>query len=101
MRFTQKKKNTDSGTNMLNEMGPKTSLNDSVPVNTSEIIELKLPELKGLRINVLKLIFDKLTNKELLKMGLVCKEFYSLSREDRFWKSFMEKVNFYLFYFFY
>jgi hypothetical protein len=55
------------------------------------MIELKLPELKGLRTNVLKMIFEKLDNKELLKMGMVNKEFYRISREDRFWKVRIQK----------
>ena len=56
-----------------------------------EKLEMKLPEKKGLRTTILKLILENLESQELMKMGLVNKEFYDVSRDNWIWKRRIEK----------
>eukprot|EP01091_Cochliopodium_minus_P009456 TRINITY_DN2330_c0_g1_i1.p1 TRINITY_DN2330_c0_g1~~TRINITY_DN2330_c0_g1_i1.p1 ORF type:complete len:186 (-),score=25.21 TRINITY_DN2330_c0_g1_i1:53-610(-) len=59
--------------------------------------EVNLPEKGGLRKSLLKMIFDKLSSKDTLKMGLVNKEWYAISRDNVVWKSHFERDYPYLF----
>ena len=82
-------KKYDQGSQMLRYFDkPKKIIETSIESGT---IEMKLPELKGLRNSVLKMIFGNLSNIELLKMGEVNKEFYQISRDDIIWKNRIEK----------
>ena len=82
-------KKYDQGSQMLRYFDkPKKITQHSIEIG---MIEMKLPELKGLRISVMKMIFGNLSNIELLKMGEVNKEFYQISRDDTIWKNCIEK----------
>ena len=81
-------KKYDQGSQMLRYFDkPKKITQHSIEIG---MIEMKLPELKGLRISVMKMIFGNLSNIELLKMGEVNKEFYQISRDDTIWKNCIE-----------
>ena len=50
-----------------------------------------LPEQKGLRSTILKMIMSKMSGGETLEMSLVSKEWYKLSRSEAVWRSHLER----------
>ena len=69
LKYTNQKPKTNKETNKENKT-----------------VELKLPEQKGTRTTILRMIFEKMESKEINKMGLINKEFYQISRDQLIWK---------------
>lgn len=67
----------------------RTSSEDGVSLNVSYIDVL--PQSKGLRINLLKMIFSHFSPIERMKMGEINKEWYYLSRDPSVWSEFLKK----------
>lgn len=55
--------------------------------DTQDSHSMELPTLKGLRTSILKLIFLHLSAIETVNMGLVNKEWLSISRDSMVWES--------------
>ena len=52
---------------------------------------IELPELRGLRVTLLKQFFKHMSGYETLKMSLVCKEWKKSARSETVWRSHLER----------
>ena len=68
-------------------------LGESKPKDTKEIkpTDFQLPEQRGLRLVIFSLIFKYLNARETLGLGLVCKEWLNISRNDNLWRQHIEQ----------
>eukprot|EP01091_Cochliopodium_minus_P010651 TRINITY_DN2867_c0_g1_i5.p1 TRINITY_DN2867_c0_g1~~TRINITY_DN2867_c0_g1_i5.p1 ORF type:complete len:223 (+),score=46.77 TRINITY_DN2867_c0_g1_i5:1-669(+) len=78
----------------LKKLNPK---KQNISTNEENETKMKLPEQKGLRNTLLKMIFSNMEVEEVLSMGLVNKEWLSCSRDNFIWDHFFKKdFNFFL-----
>jgi hypothetical protein len=63
----------------------------SKKIELAEDPNFNLPNQKGLRFTIFSIIFSYFSPSELMKLGLVSKEWLSISRHDFLWKTFFQQ----------
>ena len=89
-QFNKKPKQKKKKDDKFNLFSKEESQDNDYYISNNET-STQLPDQKGLRYVILKKIFSELKITELLKMGLVCKEWLDVCRDKQIWENHLKR----------